>query len=725
MESKFYQACHTRVGMHEGWKSIHNSPDIPLQVLSFFEKTEIGNEVKKGVPLDENKNPRWMLEILGNNSCVGISRVQYGLTDAFGRPNRFAHAFLFENAYEMLREPKQLLSIADSNFKTTPEETEKIPEQLEAEPGFDMEDALTRCGMDKERYVNFIKCIYYALSTNTQNTIYVLTDGSDAMARNLLYLSYQAIPYSLRVRITASTCAEIEGQNKMLVFGTKHPDHGRFVDPRTGENNILTKALESRWERNPFVAWFAKNCYAQADNRHLFDQMEKMLSDLGDKQMRDMDALRLTFALNCEEPEGMGDEEPENLLYDLLALPLPNSVCMEEYGVKFLRMIIDNGIHLNESTEELLISRQKQAVTREFQNGSFAYFSAVICDEEPVRGSRLLAGVEENKDMFAGVRTHLSRSENGMKILLCYYLGKAENIASKSGCRQDDLVAVYRSCSDLAGIAAKVGEELQKKSIRMTKEKIRNGESYEGALRSFNDLSGKIGAGNLSAAWVEILGEYSRQITADFQTDRIREYRKFCREYPMAAGTVRHMIDGMDDIAAGNYGSAAAILETGKLSTEQIGILYKYAKKHHVSKCTDMRFWEAMASAADYKNVVDLMLQCEAEMLLDISLLEDVVEEDSSYWGDLSVMRNFCKKCRNQAAKDEEKEELLEDCINFLSHEIRHREAEEKRYRKALEKSEKRKEKVQKGAKPKQKGEPELKDKPEPQKKKGLFGKWF
>lgn len=83
MKEKFYQACYTRVGVHEGWKSINVSPMIPGAILSFFEKTEKGNEVKRGTPLDVNGNALWMLEIMSDKNCVGIARTQYGLSDAF------------------------------------------------------------------------------------------------------------------------------------------------------------------------------------------------------------------------------------------------------------------------------------------------------------------------------------------------------------------------------------------------------------------------------------------------------------------------------------------------------------------------------------------------------------------------------------------------------------------------------------------------------------------
>ena len=54
MQGKFYQACYTRVGVNEGWKTLHYSTDIPQVLLAAYEKNEAGNEVKRGTPLDKN-----------------------------------------------------------------------------------------------------------------------------------------------------------------------------------------------------------------------------------------------------------------------------------------------------------------------------------------------------------------------------------------------------------------------------------------------------------------------------------------------------------------------------------------------------------------------------------------------------------------------------------------------------------------------------------------------
>ena len=59
MQGKFYQACYTRVGVNEGWKTLHYSTDIPQVLLAAYEKNEAGNEVKRGTPLDKNADTVW------------------------------------------------------------------------------------------------------------------------------------------------------------------------------------------------------------------------------------------------------------------------------------------------------------------------------------------------------------------------------------------------------------------------------------------------------------------------------------------------------------------------------------------------------------------------------------------------------------------------------------------------------------------------------------------
>lgn len=686
MKEKFYQACYTRVGVHEGWKTVNVSPDIPLHLLSFFEKTEAGNEVKRGTPLDENGNALWMLEIMSERGGIGISRIQYGLSDAFGRSNIFCHGYLFPNGYEMLKNPNQLLCIQDKNFKRSMEETQEIPKELSMEAELDAEGAMKLCNMTAEGYIRYIHCIYYALSTNTKNTIYVCTDGSDDMAKALLYLTYIAIPYSLRLKITASTCPEIEGANKMLVFSRKIPEHTRYVNPQTGENNIMTSAIEMRWKRNPFVSYFAENYQRPEQNEHIFQKIEKWLGEMGDISLNDMDSLRLAYSMCYLTEKLKEDDELSGLLYDWLALPVSNSEKMERVIVCFLNEIVARQIRLGHETEELLKERADTAVTREMRDVYFSYFSSILTKMERKEGCQYLRKLGKENPVFAYFRGNLMSTEQGKELLCDYYMENIDILSADTECLYSDLVEAYYDCIDLPCILPVIRERLHRKNLDISKKKLREGSGFDEISHLYCDTEADLqNAGEFPR---ELPDEYNRLVTSDFRIEKITEYDEFYSKYPDYQ-LMQKFLKSLHALEKHKYEWVAKFLNSGfsdDLSHDKTELLFQYAIDHGAAKsCVSPIFWEIIA---DRKKVSleRLLIENNVSVLYDADLLEKSLKNDLDFWRTTEFIESFYKRCLLYLEQHAEYKNILADSCEVLRNEIRQRKSEDKRKQKELNK---------------------------------------
>lgn len=696
MKEKFYQACYTRVGVHEGWKSINVSPMIPGAFLSFFEKTEKGNEVKRGTPLDVNGNALWMLEIMSDKNCVGIARTQYGLSDAFGRSNYFCHGYLFPNSYELLKDPGQLLCISDSNFKRNIEESQEIPGELVRNAPMSIQEALRSCNMTEKEYVTYIKCVYYALSTNTKNTIYVRTDGTDDMAKNLLYLVYMAVPYSLRTKITACTCPEIDGADKMLIFCSRIPEYAYFVDPRNGENNILTEAIKNRWKRTPFVSFFAENSMNPQKNEEIYQSMELWLAEMGDVTMNSMDALRLAYNMCSLDIREVDDEELHGILYDWLALPVPNSESLERYIVYVLRETISRRMKLSKDTENLLKERADMAETEKLKDMYFRYLSFAITQMDMQDGCDYLRDLGKENPLFIRLREVLKSTSEGIELLSEYYRKYTRNITSDPNCTYGDLIEAYFDCEDLSNIIEEIRFEIHKKNVDISLEALKSGIGWKQILQDYNETEADINS--RKAMPEQFFDVYDRMIQEDFQIDKLNEYDEFYSHHKQYQ-FMRQYLRTIHAIKNRNYGFTEQFLQSKwikNLNSSLTDKLFCCALENGAAeKCESIVFWESFARLK-HVSVIDLMAKNKICILCQPESLKHSFESSPEYWQKEGAMEKFYYECQQLVENHPEyKDAISESCdvlknrLNQKKAEEKRRQAEEKRRQKELSKKEK------------------------------------
>jgi len=328
MDRDFYQAVYAH--LETGWALINTSENIPQTLAEDFtavQRKNAGAASGTPVPMGNNETPSCMYEIYYKNGSVGLVRVQYRLSDGQGRPVSFAHGYIFSDAYTLLKKPENLLCIKKENFadqrikeeeraalKAVPGAFNSVliarsgiretPLELLMDEPFSLEGALNACGLTKEAYRTYILAIYvHVLSTHTDKNLYIKTDGSEEYARNLLYLTYSAIPYSMRTLLSASTYLHTEQHNTTLIFCAQLPDHMPQIDPVSGSNNVMNSVVEKRIkERNPLIME-SLDYVLCGKQEGLFNSIETCLRIMGNEKLNTLQAINLAYSFAAREYE--------------------------------------------------------------------------------------------------------------------------------------------------------------------------------------------------------------------------------------------------------------------------------------------------------------------------------------------------------------------------------------------------------------------------------------
>lgn len=389
MEFRYYQACYGR--SDTGWSVVNTSPHIPKSVVDDFAAIERGNAAAVSgdpVPMGANETSTCMLELYCKNDALGLVRVQYHLSDVEGRPISFAHGYIFPDSYSLLKTPERILSLSRENFadqRLSQEEKESLrkhpgalirelmkrsspdlmPESFIRNPVPTVPEALGRCGLDEKRYKDWMLAVYsQVLTTNTQKNLYVKTDGSEEYALNLLYLTYAAIPYSLRPLITGSTYLREKQRNTKLIFCAELPAGVPQYNPATGETNAFNDVVAKRLdERNPIISAAVEHLLEGRDKVY-FELIEALLNAMADFRITNMQSINLAYSISRHEYE-----LPERLpfiLYSWLALPVQNNDSWEDFACFLFEEMERKAIRPTAETAGILSARLKDAVTNKF-----------------------------------------------------------------------------------------------------------------------------------------------------------------------------------------------------------------------------------------------------------------------------------------------------------------------------------------------------------------------
>lgn len=639
--TKFYQACYFRLGGNNaaaGWQQLNTSPDMPSTFNDLFTRSaQASQPIELGTPKDVNGNPLCSLQVIGNGTTAGIMRIYYGYADSFGRENMFCHAYLFPDPYELLKDPNRLLALSDSNFHFSPEETAQIPTALSADVSLTPATALAACGMDKNAYVRFISCVYYALSNNANTTIHVRTDGSDAMAKALTYLVYAAIPYSLRAKVTTTTFSGSK-PNSMLVFCHSLPGSCMYVDPVTGENNILNTNLEARWKRNPFVTYFAEHYDQIAGQEDQYYQaIEKWLTRMGDPYLRDMDTLRLAFDMLSSQQ----DQDVAGLLYDWLVLPVPNNDVLEQTVCGLLRKVMEQNISLSRDTEKLLLQRAETALSQELRDLTYRYQAAQLLKMNPDDSCMSLGAMDPGSTTFRSIRAILSATAEGQALLCEFYRRDAERVISDPAVTYSDLAANAANFLDLPGMET-VQDRIAKGALQIATAQIQQDRSFFTTVKElaafFKETPVRVDLDWLRGNLAQVYNDRFRHHFSGALMDEYERFYETYKQYDYFAHSYDLLqkyraIRGGDFITASQYVEDGCIcLKRGPASPEErrtiVQSLLAYALERGAAEnCLQVQFWVQMAIGLE-TDPVTLMIEKQAKLFCDSVTLALALTED-------------------------------------------------------------------------------------------------
>lgn len=387
---QFFQACYGH--SDTGWTVLNTSQDIPRELEEDFlsmERRNAGLVAGTKVSMGENETPSCMLEIYCRNNAAGLVRTQYSLSDGQGRPVSFSHGYLIPRAYELLKDPNNLLRITKGNFadQRIPREEkamlgfvpgalnrelirisglEEIPDRFMLEEAYSYESALRVCNLSEKAYHTYIVALYaYLFSTDAEKNLYIKTDGSEKYAWNLLYLTYLAVPYSMRVLLSASTYVRAEQHNSKLIFCYELPDGVPQIDPVTGINNVMSETVEKRTrERNPFIT-AGLSYVACGKQDHFFTALESCLRLMGDVRLNTLPVMNLAYSI-CKREYDVPERLP-GLLYSWLVLPVHNTEDWENAVCFLLKKTADYAAEPGVEVKKILRSRLERAVTEKFK----------------------------------------------------------------------------------------------------------------------------------------------------------------------------------------------------------------------------------------------------------------------------------------------------------------------------------------------------------------------
>lgn len=361
MAKNFMQCCYTRVGgqsVSSGWQTVAASDGITPDIYKTYLLLQNAN-VPSQTPTDEAGIPLNVFELVGTGENLFMTHIQYGLTDNLNRQNNmFAHSFIFSlKDIKTIQDPNSFLTITEKNYKISEEEAVKIPEELLRDPAFSIEGALQACGLDHERYIKLIRCIFAQYNGKSKKPLHILYQGDEYVLRAFLYCIYRGIPYFMRRCLTVATADVNDQQSKDLIFSKTYSAMDYYFDPATGENNILTGRLENKFSRVGYVDYYPVH-YKEKESEDYFARLEENAVKYGDITASDELVLKIVHQLmQGFDLKALDENQLNDRVYDALKAKSKGSLLMDDYIASLIKRMSECGFLLTDDKEEMLVKR--------------------------------------------------------------------------------------------------------------------------------------------------------------------------------------------------------------------------------------------------------------------------------------------------------------------------------------------------------------------------------
>ncbi len=342
----FYQACYGKPG--NNWQLLNVSPETPPAMISFFEKLGNGCTPTAAFP-PKDATDLCLYQMISDENVVCALRAIYSGLDNYGRPKMFAHGFMY-SAEGALTDPNTVLSIADSNFRFTAEETANIPETLAQDAALTMDGALATLQLDRAKLNRLMACVHALLAGINDAPLYIVGNTDMATVKAAIYCILTALPTPLRYQLSFSNANSLQNATfKRIMFVEQAPNYENFFELATGETNVDFSALEQEPEKYPAYHLFAGGDATAFES--YCASLEKAIRELNlgyNADYRGITTAQL-FLQDLSALDGKDDTELTKQLVALLTgAPLQNAFA-DQYIAGILQHFVRRGIIPNET----------------------------------------------------------------------------------------------------------------------------------------------------------------------------------------------------------------------------------------------------------------------------------------------------------------------------------------------------------------------------------------
>ena len=721
MDSVFYQACYTRIGPHSkkdvaerkeisaGYQNVHCSPNMPRSVLSAFESR------RKTISSNTHSNVRDKgLAFFFDNNICGIEYVRYDCSDEKGRGVIFDQSFLFQDAYSLLKHPEEFFYIKDSNFGTNIEKwelddpifkeqegtirwclrhTAEIPTFLETDglstEIIDSAQIAEKYGIDEKKLKYFLYSVcFQLLSTDASRTLFVKTDGSLQMMRDLAYILFIHFPYSLRTKISCGEYCYQNQNNCSLMFTDKipEPDKQPYIDPIAGTGNVFKNRQQEDnvGNRFPYVAHSA--LLSDSERIEYYTSLEEAADKLGIGRSQDRSCLMLAHQLVTEaynDPEMTAD-----VLYDLLALPVVHNEAWEGMVTSLLSAVVNYSIVLPNTTKEMLSVLLRNDERRQYTGILIRYEAAQLLEKNSEVSSKMLLQYDKEDETYIQLVESLADSDRGQEILHRLYELRLEVLLESGTCPSPEQLIIAGQELGIVRNNRDLIDRVKKKAYEQSEQLlIEKPESYDLTLRNLMDLLYRIDNGTDQdtnhVLKKRFLDTFNHRFIANLDQDLYAKgvYDSFYRVYGQYYPEEKDLLCAMREIDNDSYSFVTDYLSE-KLSRTRKGTVVGHllTRVRTLEKTGEyyvpITFWKSLARSAD-ADPVGLMVKVKALILFDSFVLDNDLLENCDDWDD-DFFFGFYDTVRAYVKADKTLKSKLHDSLIVLKEEKRERKGAKK-----------------------------------------------
>lgn len=419
MIDQVFQCCYTHVSREQNgavstaWMPVAVSANLPEKLKDYCTRVQSIHSKKVSGVVDEEGGTLDLFEICGDGQNVYLLRTRFGGID-FGRANMFSHAYIFP--WDSLTDRiNDFLTVDLSNFAATEDEALEPKGALTRKPPLTLSQALDTLQLDRKNYVTLIRCVYAQMEQKAPQPLYVQYDGSEQQRDALLYCIYAGLPLEMSRRLSVATAPSATEMQRNLIFSRRAATHPQYINPLTGENNLLVGLAERKIRGLGFVD-YAPMCENEADAERYLQEMSKTAKSLAGQLTPNAKTMKIAHQLITESSlDALDDGQLEQRIGDALSAKSAGSTQMEDYLAQMMVIVLDRGMALTDVSDEMLMDKLDSATDEGFISMGEQYFTARLLRKSEEDACRTLRAASPG--MFRRYCKTLVGSEQGRALL--------------------------------------------------------------------------------------------------------------------------------------------------------------------------------------------------------------------------------------------------------------------------------------------------------------------